>query len=114
MKTILRKENCLAMIEEKLADITNQKFKEMNDNPIANLHLSMAYTVLSNIAKKTTTKDILDTLIKLYVVKSLYTRIFLKQKLYILRMSEPTLMTNHINNLNMLFPQLLSKKLQHN
>jgi len=42
----------------------------------------------------------------LYEVKSLHTRIFLKRKLYTLRMSESTSVTDHINNLNTLFAQL--------
>jgi len=37
--------------------ITDQKWKEMNDNAIANLHLALASVVLSNIAEKTTTKE---------------------------------------------------------
>jgi len=106
MKAILRKGNCLEAIEEKPEGITNKKWKEIDNNAIANLHLALADAVLSSIAKKTTAKKIWNTLTSLYEVKSLYTRIFLKRKLYILRMSESTLVTDHINNLNTLFAQL--------
>jgi len=51
-------------------------------------------------------KGDLGHLIKLYEVKSLHTLIFLKRKLYTLRMSESTIMTDHINHLNTLFAQL--------
>ena len=51
-------------------------------------------------------KEIWDTLTSLYKVKSLHTRIFLKRKLYTLRMSESTSVTYHINNLNTLFAEL--------
>ena len=78
----------------------------MDNNAIANLHLALADTVLSSIAEKTTAKEIWDTLTSLYEVKSLHTRIFLKRKLYTLRMSESTSVTDHINNLNTLFAQL--------
>jgi len=108
MKTILRKDNCLAAIEERPTNITNQKWKEIDNNVIANLHLAFADVVLSNISKKTTTKEIWDTLTSLYEIKSLHTRIFLKRKLYTLRMSESTSVTDHINNLNTLFAQLLT------
>jgi len=106
MKAILRKDNCLEAIEEKSEGITDKKWKEIDNNAIANLHLALAYAVLSSIAEKTIAKEIWDTLTSLYEVKSLHTRIFLKRKLYTLRMSESTSMTNHINNLNTLFAQL--------
>ncbi|RDX88580.1 putative U-box domain-containing protein 50, partial [Mucuna pruriens] len=51
-------------------------------------------------AKKKTTKEIWDALIKLYDVKSLYIRIFLKKKLYIHRVNESTLLT--MSNCNIL------------
>lgn len=79
-KAILGKDNCLVAIKEKTVKITHQKWKEMNDNAISNLHLAMADAILSSIIKKTTTKEICDTFIKLYEVKSLHTRIFLKRK----------------------------------
>jgi len=78
----------------------------MDNNAIANLHLALTDAILSSIAEKITAKEIWDTLTSLYKVKSLHTRIFLKRKLYTLRMSESTSVTNHINNLNTLFAQL--------
>lgn len=56
----------------------------MNDNVIANLHLTMTNLVFSSVTEKKTVKEIWDTLHKLYELKSLYTRIFLKMKLYTL------------------------------
>jgi len=56
----------------------------MNNNAIANLHLALVDEVLSSIAGKTTTKKIWDTLVKLYEITSLHTRIFLKGKIYTL------------------------------
>jgi len=106
MKAILRKDNYLEAIEEKPEGITDKKWKEIDNNAIENLHLALADAVLSSIAEKTTTKEIWDTLTSLYEVKSLHTRIFLKRKLYTLRMSESTSVTDHINNLNTLFAQL--------
>lgn len=78
----------------------------MDDNAVANLHLAVADSVLSSIAEKKTAKEIWDTLIQLYEVKSLHNRIFLKRRLYTLRMSESTSMPDHINNLNTMFAQL--------
>ena len=106
IRAILRKDNCLDAIEGRPTDITDEKWKEMDANAIANLHLAMADSVLSSVVEKKTAKEIWDALVKLYEVKSLHNRIFLKRKLYTLRMSESTSVTDHINNLNTLFAQL--------
>jgi len=37
----LRKDNCTNAIEERTMDITNQKWKEINDTTIANFHFAM-------------------------------------------------------------------------
>ncbi|RDX71500.1 hypothetical protein CR513_49144, partial [Mucuna pruriens] len=78
----------------------------MDDNVVANFHLAMTNLVFSSVAKKKIAKDIWDAFIKLYEVKSLHTKIFLKRKLYTLRMGESTSVTDHINQLNTLFAQL--------
>ena len=80
----------------------------MDNNAIANLHLALADSVLSSVAEEKTAKKIWDALTKLYEVKSLHNKIFLKRRLYTLRMSESTSATDHINNLNTLFSQLSS------
>ncbi|KAJ0082955.1 hypothetical protein Patl1_10294 [Pistacia atlantica] len=84
----------------------------MDDNAMSNLHLALADSVLSSVAKKESTKEIWDALTKLYKVRSLHNKIFLKRRLYTLRISESTSMTYHINNLNTLFSQLSA--LDHN
>jgi len=106
IKTILRKDNCPDAIDGRPADITDEKWKEMDDNVIANLHLAMVDSVLSSIAEKKTSKEIWDTLIKFYEVKSLHNKIFLKRRLYTLEMGESTSVTDRINTLNRLFSQL--------
>ena len=106
IKAILRKDNCLPAIEGKPTGLDDDKWKEMDDNAIANLHLALADSVLSSVVEKKTAKEIWDALFKLYKVKSFQNRIFLKRRLYSLWMSKSMLVTDHINNLNMLFSQL--------
>ena len=103
IKAILRKDNCLLAIESRPTGLTNDKWKEIDDNAVANLHLPLANSVLSSVAEEKTAKEIRDTLVKLYEVKSLHNIIFLERRLYSLRMSESKSMTDHINNLNTLF-----------
>ena len=107
IKAILRKDNCLTAIGDRPDEITDDgKWNEMDGNAIANLHLALADGVLSSVAEKKTAKEIWDTLSKLYEAKSLYNKIFLRRKLYTLRMMESTMVTDHINTLNTLFSQL--------
>ncbi|KAH9753523.1 hypothetical protein KPL71_015101 [Citrus sinensis] len=87
-------------------EITNDKWNEIDGNAISNLHLALADGVLSSVAEKNTAKEIWDTLTKLYEAKSLHNKIFLKRKLYTLRMAESTIVTDHINILKTLFSQL--------
>jgi len=55
---VLRKDNFLKAIDGTQVDITDEKWKEMDDNVVANLHLAMPDSVLSSIAEKKTTKEI--------------------------------------------------------
>jgi len=104
----MRKDNCVATIKGRSVGITNEKWEEMDDKVVANLHLALADSVLSSVANKKTTKEIWDALTKLYEVKSLHNKIFLKIRLYTLRMSQSISATDNINSLNMLFSQLSS------
>ncbi|KAH9779098.1 Integrase catalytic domain-containing protein [Citrus sinensis] len=83
-------------------EITDDMWNEIDGNAISDLHLALADGVLSNVAEKNTAKEIWDTLTKLYEAKSLHNKIFLKRKLYTLRMAESTMGTDHINTLKTL------------
>jgi hypothetical protein len=87
MKAILRKDKCLAAIGERPAEVTDDKWDEMDGNAIANLHLALADGVLSSIEEKKTAKDIWDHLARLYEARSLHNKNFLKRKLYARRMT---------------------------
>ncbi|KAK8514959.1 hypothetical protein V6N11_072764 [Hibiscus sabdariffa] len=59
IKGILRKDGCLAAINERPSDFTyNNKWNEMDENAIADLHLALANEELSSIKEKKTTKEI--------------------------------------------------------
>ncbi|KAH9733930.1 hypothetical protein KPL71_017199 [Citrus sinensis] len=106
MKAILRKNNCLAAIGERPMMITDDKWNEIDGSAISDLHLALTDGVLSSVAEKNTAKEIWDTLTKLYEAKSLHNKIFLKRKLYTLRMAESIMVTDHINTLKTLYSQL--------
>ncbi|GKC82455.1 hypothetical protein Tco_1138172 [Tanacetum coccineum] len=109
MKAILRKDKCLAAIGERPAEVTNNsKWDDMDGNAIGNLYLALADGVLLSIEEKKSAKEIWDHLARLYEARSLHNKNFLKRKLYALHMTESTLVTEHVNNLNTLFSQLTS------
>jgi len=56
--TGLWKDNFLNSIDGTHADITDEKWKDMDGDVASNLHLAMPYSVLSSIAKKKTIKEI--------------------------------------------------------
>ncbi|GJU15293.1 gag-pol polyprotein [Tanacetum coccineum] len=59
MKDILTNDKCLAAIGERPVEVTDDnKWAEMDENAIANLHLALADGVLSRIEEKKTAKDI--------------------------------------------------------
>ena len=59
INAVLRKDNCLAAIGDRPDKILDDnKWKEMDGNAIANLHLALAEEVLSSVAEKKTAKEI--------------------------------------------------------
>ena len=58
MKSVLRKNNCLAVIGERPMEITNDKWNEIDGNTISDLHLALADEVLSSVTEKNTAKEI--------------------------------------------------------
>ncbi|KAE8727661.1 hypothetical protein F3Y22_tig00005406pilonHSYRG00056 [Hibiscus syriacus] len=109
MNAILRKDGCLAAINERPVDFADDiKWNEMDGNTMANFHLTLADEVLSSIEENKTAKEIWDHLPKLYEATSLHNKIFLKRKLYTLRMPESTSVTEHLNTLISLFSHLTS------
>nr|GEY10295.1 Gag-Pol polyprotein [Tanacetum cinerariifolium] len=80
----------------------------MDGNAIANLYLTLADGVLSSMEEKKSAKEIWDHLARLYEARTLHNKNFLKRKLYALRMTKSTSVTEHVNNLNTIFSQLTS------
>lgn len=111
------KNNCLIAIKESPAEMIDEvKWNEMDNNVVTDMHLTLADEVLSSVEEKKIAKEICDALTKFYKVKSLHNKIFLKMRLYILRIIKSTSMTDYINTLKILFSQLtmLSYKVEEN
>jgi hypothetical protein len=91
---------------KKLASIIDEDWDEMDVRALSAIHLCLANDVLFNIVTEKTTSSLWSKKESLYMMKSLTNRIFLKRKLYSLRMKEGTKIVDHLNNLNTLLVQL--------
>ena len=63
--------------------------------------------VLLNVLEEATTKDLWEKLGKLYQSKSLVNKLFLRKKLYNLRMRDGDSMAEHLNAFNIVVSQLV-------
>lgn len=63
-------------------EIYDDKWNEMDNNAIIDLHLALAHRVLSNVVKEKTVKGIYDTITKWCKAKLLHNKIFLKWRVY--------------------------------
>ena len=70
--------------------------------------MCVSYLVLLNVSGEATTKALWDKLGTLYQSKSLVNKLFMRKKLYNLRMKDGDSMTEHLNAFNTMVSQLAS------
>ena len=70
--------------------------------------LYLSNLVLLNVSREDSTKNMLEKLGNLYKSMSLIKKLFLRKKLYHLRMEDGDFVTNHLNLFNTLVSQLIS------
>jgi hypothetical protein len=72
------------------------------------IQLCLSNSILLNVSEEDTTKDLWDKLGKLYHSKSLVNKIFLRKKMYNLRMRYGDSVAEHLNAFNTVVSQLVS------
>jgi hypothetical protein len=72
------------------------------------IRLCISYSVLLNLSEEATTKDLWDKLGKLYQSRSLVNKLFLRKKLYNLRMRDGDSVAENLNAFNTMVSQLVS------
>jgi hypothetical protein len=88
------------------ASITDDDWDEMDGRALSVIRLCLADDVLFNIFTENTRVGLWSKLESLYMMKSLTNKIFLKRKLYSLRMKEGMKIVDHLNTFNTLLVQL--------
>jgi hypothetical protein len=74
----------------------------------SNIRLCLSYSVLLNVSREYTTKELWDKLGNLYQSKSLVNKLFLRNKLYHIRMEDEDSVIEHLNAFNNMVIQLVS------
>jgi len=91
-----------------LTGMPREEWEKLERRARSTIRLCLAYLVLLNVSSEYSTKKPWDKLGSLYQSKSLVNNLFLRKNLYLLRMSEGSLVTGHLNLFNTIISQLSS------
>ncbi|KAK2994543.1 hypothetical protein RJ640_012542 [Escallonia rubra] len=82
-------------------------WKECEAKAVSTIRLSLAPEVKYSVLKETSTLSMWSKLEKIYISKSLTNRLYLKKKLYQLRMDDGSDIRDHVNTFNKITIELL-------
>eukprot|EP00253_Pinus_taeda_P002521 PITA_02521 len=88
--------------------VTDEEWKKLDRKAKSTIRLCVSDSVLLNVSGEATAKALWDKLGTLYQSKSLVNKLFLRKKLYNLRMKDGDSVTEHLNAFNTVVSQLLS------
>ena len=100
MEAILIQDGCelaLQGVEKKPSEMKEEKFTELDKQARAAIILNLANEVLQEVATEKTAKGMWDSLKAIYMKKTIENRLYLKQKLYSLKMTEGTSILSHLD-----------------
>ena len=83
-----------------------EEWKKLDRKAKSKIRLCVSDSVLLNVSREATTKALWDKLGTLYQSKSLVKKLFLRKKLYNLRMKDGDSVTEHLNAFNTMVSQL--------
>jgi hypothetical protein len=87
-------------------------WKNLDRKAKSTIRLCLSDSVLLNVSEKDTTKYLWEKLGKLYQSKSLVNKLFLRKKLYNLRMRDGDSVAEHLNTFNTMVIQLVSVEIK--
>ena len=88
--------------------VTDEEWKKLDRKEKCTIRLCVSDSVLLNVSGEAMAKALWDKLGTLYQSKSLVNKLFLRKKLYNLRMKDGDSVTEHLNAFNTVVSQLLS------
>ncbi|KAL0750150.1 hypothetical protein Bca101_032153 [Brassica carinata] len=84
-----------------------QRREEMQDKAVSTIRLCLSDDITHQVMDLTTCKEMWDKLEKMYMSKSLSSKLYLKQRLFGLKMSENGDLVAHVNNINQIIGDLV-------
>jgi hypothetical protein len=87
-------------------------WKKMDRKAKSTIRLCLSDSILLNVSEEATAKDLWEKLGKLYQSKSLVNKLFLRKKLYNLRMRDGDSVAEHLNAFNTMVSQLVSVEIK--
>jgi hypothetical protein len=97
-------------VEKKLTSMKDEEWEILDRKALGMIRLSLSTLVAFNISKEKMTKDLMDTLAKLYEKPSTSNKVFLMKRLFNMKMSEGGSVADHLNYFNTVTNQLSSVK----
>eukprot|EP00253_Pinus_taeda_P004235 PITA_04235 len=91
--------------------VSDEEWKKLDRKAKSTIRLCVSYSVLLNVLGEATAKALWDKLGTLYQSKSLANKLFLRKKLYNLRMKDGDSVTEHLNPFNTMFDEIVSSLL---
>ena len=88
--------------------MTNEEWKFLDRKELGSIWLCMAPSVTFNITKEKMTKELMETLVKLYEKPSTSNKVFLMKHLFNMKMVEGGSIIDHLNEFNTITSQLSS------
>jgi hypothetical protein len=85
--------------------MSNEDWEKLDRRARSIIQLCLADSVLLNVSGESTAKELWDKLRNFYQSKSLVNKLFLRKKLYYLRMEDGDFVTKHLNAFNTLVSQ---------
>jgi hypothetical protein len=88
--------------------MSKEDWEKLDKRERSTIRLCLADSVLLNVSGESTAKELWDKLGNLYQSKPLVNNLFLRKKLYHLRMEDGDFVTEHLNSFNIVVSQLVS------
>jgi hypothetical protein len=100
----------LGGIEKKTTAMKDEEWEFLDRKELGMIRLSLEASVAFNISKENTTKELMDTLAKLYEKPSMSNKVFQMKRLSNMNMSKGGSIADHLNEFNTVTNQLISLK----
>jgi hypothetical protein len=88
--------------------MSKEDYEKLDRRARSTIQICLVDSVLLNVSGVSTTKELWDKLGNLYQSKSLVKKLFIRKKLYHLRVEDGDSVTEHLNAFNNLVSQLVS------